>query len=183
MVPPTNDMLIEQIVSEFVVQELIPEWAPFTPDGARQFAKRLITQMRPYLAESPAVQPEEAFEQVKREFADSHAWFQTMCSQKMDGHIAEHFWQAARNHYEPKRESVELEKEKENFSLAANQCHHGYAGEYGHHRCKYQDRIERLRAALQNIMNGIETGLMQIDTPADETWANAIRQAQKALKP
>jgi hypothetical protein len=32
---------------------------------------------------------------------------------------------------------------KEAFALSANQCHAGYAGEYGHHKCR---EIERLRA-------------------------------------
>lgn len=44
--------------------------------------------------------------------------------------------------------------EKENFALAADQCHHGYAGEYGHHRCKYQDEIARLQNALSEICDG-----------------------------
>jgi hypothetical protein len=30
---------------------------------------------------------------------------------------------------------------KEAFHLAANQCHSGYAGEYGHHRCSEIDRL------------------------------------------
>jgi hypothetical protein len=37
------------------------------------------------------------------------------------------------------------ELEKENFHLAANQCHSGYAGEYGHHRCKEIDRLTEER--------------------------------------
>ena len=35
--------------------------------------------------------------------------------------------------------------------------------------------------ALKNIMNGIETGMIAIDSPADETLANALRQAKAAL--
>jgi hypothetical protein len=50
-----------------------------------------------------------AFEAVTKAFADNHAWFQTMCSQKMDGHIAEHFWQAARDRYAPKLTQHEVE--------------------------------------------------------------------------
>jgi hypothetical protein len=48
-----KDSLVEQIVSEFVVQEIIPQWAPYTPDGARQFAKKLIVHMSPYLQPAP----------------------------------------------------------------------------------------------------------------------------------
>lgn len=39
----------------------------------------------------------------------------------------------------------------------------------------------KLAAALQNIVNGIETGLITSD--ADETLANALRQARSALSP
>lgn len=34
---------------------------------------------------------------------------------------------------------------KECFHLAANQCHAGYAGEYGHHRCAEIDRLTKER--------------------------------------
>jgi hypothetical protein len=37
------------------------------------------------------------------------------------------------------------ELEKENFHLAANQCHSGYAGEHGHHRCSEIDRLTKER--------------------------------------
>ncbi len=37
------------------------------------------------------------------------------------------------------------ELEKEASSLAANQCHSGYAGEYGHHRCSEIDRLTKER--------------------------------------
>lgn len=41
------------------------------------------------------------------------------------------------------RESAdEIERlRKEAFHLAANQCHAGYGGEYGHHRCREIDRL------------------------------------------
>lgn len=44
------------------------------------------------------------------------------------------------------RELVEkiTELKSECFTLAADQCHDGYAGEYGDHRCRYQDRIAEL---------------------------------------
>ena len=35
--------------------------------------------------------------------------------------------------------------------------------------------------ALQNILNGLDSGLVRIETDADETWAHAIAQARKAL--
>lgn len=34
---------------------------------------------------------------------------------------------------------------KECFHLAANQCHAGYGGEYGHHRCAEIDRLTKER--------------------------------------
>jgi hypothetical protein len=37
------------------------------------------------------------------------------------------------------------ELEQEAFALAANQCHAGYGGEYGHHRCKEIDRLTQER--------------------------------------
>lgn len=36
------------------------------------------------------------------------------------------------------------ELEQEGSALAADQCHDGYAGEHGHHMCRYQDRIAEL---------------------------------------
>jgi hypothetical protein len=40
------------------------------------------------------------------------------------------------------RAANEIERlRKEAFHLAANQCHSGYAGEYGHHRCSEIDRL------------------------------------------
>lgn len=44
----------------------------------------------------------------------------------------------------------EISLEEENFSLAANQCHHGYGDEYGNHRCKYQDEIAALKKREPN---------------------------------
>jgi hypothetical protein len=57
------------------------------------------------------------------------------------------------NVYTYQRRILELEGEiarlkEENFALAANQCHHGYSGEYGHHCCKYQDEVQQLKEAL-----------------------------------
>lgn len=37
------------------------------------------------------------------------------------------------------------------------------------------------RAALQNIMNGIESGAVRVETDQDETWTSAMRQAKEAL--
>jgi hypothetical protein len=44
------------------------------------------------------------------------------------------------------------ELETENFALAADQCHHGYGDEHGHHRCIYQDQIEDLKAEIARLM-------------------------------
>jgi len=55
------------------------------------------------------------------------------------------------------------ELEKENFHLSANQCHAGYGGEYGHHRCAEIDRLTKERdearrlycAAVEEIEHGM----------------------------
>lgn len=36
--------------------------------------------------------------------------------------------------------------QNENFALAADQCHDGYAGEYGHHMCR---EVEELKAEIE----------------------------------
>jgi len=38
-----------------------------------------------------------------------------------------------------------------------------------------------LLEALQNILNGIETGAIRIDTVQDETWGNALHKAKAAI--
>jgi len=44
---------------------------------------------------------------------------------------------------------TEIERlQAENFALAADQCHAGYAAKNGDHRCNYQDVINELRTAL-----------------------------------
>lgn len=40
---------------------------------------------------------------------------------------------------------------KEAFSLAANQCHAGYCGEYGHHRCREIDRLTAERDEARRL--------------------------------
>jgi hypothetical protein len=40
------------------------------------------------------------------------------------------------------------ELEKENFALAADQCHAGYGDDYGHHRCRLQDHIKELEELI-----------------------------------
>lgn len=57
------------------------------------------------------------------------------------------------------------ELEAESFALAANQCHHGYAGEHGHHRCRYQDRIAELEAKNKRLHKALE---LARETVADE---------------
>jgi len=44
------------------------------------------------------------------------------------------------------------------------------------------DEIEKLRKAARNILNGIETGAVRIETEQDETWANALRELRAALE-
>ena len=49
------------------------------------------------------------------------------------------------------RETIER-LDKECSALAANQCHAGYAGEYGHHCCKEIDRLTKEKDdAIQSI--------------------------------
>jgi hypothetical protein len=38
-----------------------------------------------------------------------------------------------------------------------------------------------LREAAQNILNGIETGAIKIETDQDESWANALSALRSAL--
>lgn len=42
--------------------------------------------------------------------------------------------------------------EKECFSLAANQCHDGYAGEHGHHCCHEVDKMRNERDAALAVV-------------------------------
>lgn len=58
-----------------------------------------------------------------------------------------------------------------------------YLHQEGHLRSSERESGEEpCRAALQNIMNAFETGAAKVDTDADETWASAMRVAEKALK-
>jgi hypothetical protein len=41
--------------------------------------------------------------------------------------------------------------EEEGFQLAANQCHAGYGGEYGHHRCAEIDRLTKERDEARRL--------------------------------
>lgn len=45
------------------------------------------------------------------------------------------------------------EMEKENFALAANQCHAGYGDDYGNHRC---EKIDGLKDALLGLIEAVE---------------------------
>jgi hypothetical protein len=52
----------------------------------------------------------------------------------------------------------EIERlQKECFHLAANQCHSGYAGEYGHHRCSEIDRLTKERDEARRKICKIES--------------------------
>lgn len=46
--------------------------------------------------------------------------------------------------------------ERENFALAANQCHAGYSGESGDHMCRHIDEIRDLRAAVDDVARQVE---------------------------
>jgi len=41
----------------------------------------------------------------------------------------------------------------ESFTLAANQCHDGYAGEGGNHRCRENDELRAHVADLEDIVS------------------------------
>jgi hypothetical protein len=41
---------------------------------------------------------------------------------------------------------------KECFALAANQCHDGYAGEHGHHRCREVERLRGLARRAEVVL-------------------------------
>lgn len=48
----------------------------------------------------------------------------------------------------------------ENVALSANQCHAGYAGEYGHHKCAEIDRLTKERdAARRELLEGMHPDL------------------------
>lgn len=44
------------------------------------------------------------------------------------------------------------------------------------------DQLEKLNTAAQSLINGIDTGLVTIDTVADETLANTMRDLRGALR-
>jgi hypothetical protein len=48
--------------------------------------------------------------------------------------------------------------ENENFALAANQCHDGYAGEYGHHMCR---EVEQLKAEIEYWKGFVPTSILR----------------------
>ena len=39
-----------------------------------------------------------------------------------------------------------------------------------------------LHFVVENLINGVETGLIKVETPADEMWSNIIHRAKAALK-
>ena len=48
-------------------------------------------------------------------------------------------------------------------------------------RRRVRDAAPELLDALVNIMVGIETGALRIETDQDETWANAMARANAAI--
>lgn len=64
------------------------------------------------------------------------------------------------------------ELEEENFHLAANQCHAGYGGEYGHHRCAEIDRLTKERDEARWEVCGFHhlTGFLAGDYAVSRGW-------------
>lgn len=69
---------------------------------------------------------------------------------KMELYSAQGLYSGLRPGMTPVYRASDVESmENECLALAANQCHFGYGGEGGHHRCKYQDRIAELETELK----------------------------------
>lgn len=64
------------------------------------------------------------------------------------------------------------ELEEESFHLAANQCHAGYAGEHGHHRCDEIDRLTKERDEARREVCGFHhlTGFLAGDYAISRGW-------------
>lgn len=61
--------------------------------------------------------------------------------------------------------------EKENFSLAAHQCLHGYSSEYGGHRCHEIDRLMKERDALADQRNQLAENVALARKQRDEAMS------------
>lgn len=66
--------------------------------------------------------------------------------------------------------------EKENFALAANQCHAGYGDEWGNHRC---EKIDALKDALLGLIEALELDGERY--PLGPYTAMRLSDAQNAL--
>lgn len=71
--------------------------------------------------------------------------------------------------------------EAENAALAADQCHGGYGTEWGHHRCKYQNRIAELEVALEGIARCAQHSPPRLALRVQQLVAEAL--AGRALPP
>jgi len=71
------------------------------------------------------------------------------------------------------------ELERDNFRLAADQCHNGYGGEHGHHRCTYQDRIAELEAENWSLKKAIRKHKESFDS--DSVTTEEDRQLWQSL--
>jgi len=54
--------------------------------------------------------------------------------------------------------------------------------EMAHEVGRLQEINKELTTALANILTGITTGAVRIDTAQDERWANAMNMAHAAIK-
>jgi hypothetical protein len=64
--------------------------------------------------------------------------------------------------------------EDENFALAANQCHDGYAGEYGHHMC---GEVELLKKEIVYWKGFVPTSILR-DFPFKEVYDEKAQNEQ-----
>lgn len=71
------------------------------------------------------------------------------------------------------------ELEAECFKLSAGMCHDGYGDDFGNWRCKYQDRIEELEAALRNKTPNMLGNIAMREAVAAERerWKQHVKNA------
>jgi len=98
------------------------------------------------------------------------------------GYIALH----ERHRAEVERLTRERDEARDDaFSLAANQCHEGYAGEHGDHMCRIEDRAKAAEAALaaeRKRCGELEGALHSIANYTSSEWTRDTARAALAGK-